>query len=860
MQTPSTDSNLTHTSGWFARTMGLAKLSRFAGLLTSLLVVAATSVPHASAQVVDPSAKAVGVPAFGGEVKESVDSWITASVSAANPGETFLVAVVLDHYNAYHTYARAEEQTETFVIPTELTVKTDAEVGEIVWPESHELKADFGFGETIFPVYEKRSVIYVPVDVPADATSATKIEVTIEWQACDDEGCLPPEGESMTLEIPLGEDLGIAQVQADLFHKYHNPDATAPEGDDHGDEVGSSDTDSEMLDLEAALGLGDSANNTDDLINAATGLIGTATNAIETATTAIEAATTEVTTPDEETETPEASGETATTDAEQPGQAPETVAASDEANEAGEKKDETATAASQPKAQPDKASSSKSDSDEKAAGDTGEAGGKAGFDIAGIFSMLGGAILGGMILNLTPCVLPVIPIKILTLTQHAGGSRMKAIMLGLFMALGVTAFWLALGIPAALFSQFADPSRIFGYWFVTVGLGIVMVVLALGLMGMFTLNLPQSAYMVNPKADSPVGSFLFGVMAGVLGLPCFGFVAGGLLGVATTLTSIHVLAIFLGLGAGMAAPYLVLSAFPELLSRVPKTGPASDLVKHVLGLIMIGFGLWFTGNGIVTLIAQHPYIGSALPWIILYLGVATAGGLLVWKTFVITKGTAARTVFGLIGTGMVAASVVLALGVTRERAHEHEELTAAIEMQNEADKEQEEELDSHLNEIIELVEAIPATNLEVADLKEKVALHASEAIAAIDNEVIITNTWVAYTPERLEAAVAAGYPVFLDFTAEWCLTCKTYEGTVLNRDPVKSVLRGDQVVMMKIDQTGSNPDGDRLLDEIGRKGIPAWGVAGPGIDSPEAIGDFNADAVLEAIQRATGPQMVEQSS
>src|SRR5262249_30000328 len=136
----------------------------------------------------------------------------------------------------------------------------------------------------------------------------------------------------------------------------------------------------------------------------------------------------------------------------------------------------------------------------------------------------------------------------------------RALTLGIWMALGVVAFWVAIGIPMAFFSAI-DPSQlIFGTWWVTFCLGLIIGAMGLGIMGMFTIQLPQRAYMINPKADTPFGSFLFGVMTAVLGLPCFGFVAGGLLAGATTMPTAAIMTVFLGLGLGMAIPYLILSA------------------------------------------------------------------------------------------------------------------------------------------------------------------------------------------------------------------------------------------------------------------------------------------------------------
>jgi cytochrome c biogenesis protein CcdA len=107
-----------------------------------------------------------------------------------------------------------------------------------------------------------------------------------------------------------------------------------------------------------------------------------------------------------------------------------------------------------------------------------------------------------------------------------------------------------LAIPVLGVKGFADPSVIFGIWWVTAGIGALIFLMAFGLMGFFQISLPQGAYMVNPQADTPSGSFLFGVMTAVLGLPCFGFVIGALLPQAVAADWSVVVALFLSLGAG----------------------------------------------------------------------------------------------------------------------------------------------------------------------------------------------------------------------------------------------------------------------------------------------------------------------
>ena len=257
------------------------------------------------------------------------------------------------------------------------------------------------------------------------------------------------------------------------------------------------------------------------------------------------------------------------------------------------------------------------------------------------------SMLGGFILNLTPCVLPVIPIKIMTLSQHAATPG-RALTLGLWMTIGVVAFWLAIGLPVVFFASVTDPSRIFGIWWVTFGVGVLIGVMGIGIMGLFTLSLPQSTYLLNPKADTAWGSFLFGVMTAVLGLPCFGFVAGALFAGAATLPPAVTLLIFGSIGVGMGAPYLVLSANPKMVEQIPRTGPASELVKQVMGLLLIAAAAYFVGSGLIVLVAEMPWMGRQLHWWAIAIALILAGSWLVIRTFQITSRSGPRVFWTLV--------------------------------------------------------------------------------------------------------------------------------------------------------------------------------------------------------------------
>lgn len=293
--------------------------------------------------------------------------------------------------------------------------------------------------------------------------------------------------------------------------------------------------------------------------------------------------------------------------------------------------------------------------------------------LAGVLVLALSAAIGGFILNLTPCVLPVIPIKVMTISSHAGESKSRAFMLSMWMAIGVVTFWFGIGIPVAFVSQFTDPSIIFGIWWITGIIGIVIAVMSIGIMGLFQIKLPQKVYMVNPKADSASGSFVFGLMTAVLGLPCFGFVAGALLAGAATMPSILVLTVFAFIGVGMALPYVVLAMFPKLIDKLPRTGPASELIKHVMGLLMLAAAAYFLGTSVISFGSGNewvfPWWGKTIHWWAIGLvGVAT-GFWLILQTFKITKRIGPRLTYTALGLVFALSGSFVAYNQTMHQYH-----------------------------------------------------------------------------------------------------------------------------------------------------------------------------------------------
>jgi suppressor for copper-sensitivity B len=406
----------------------------------------------------------------------------------------------------------------------------------------------------------------------------------------------------------------------------------------------------------------------------------------------------------------------------------------------------------------------------------------------GIILLILASALGGFILNLTPCVLPVIPLKVMAISSHAETPG-KTMYLGLWMAAGVVAFWFGIGLPVAVFAGVFDPSRLFGIWWFTLAIGLVIGVMAIGVMGAFTINLPQKAYMFNPKADSALGSFLFGLMTAVLGLPCFGFVAGALLVGLATLPSMIVILIFTAIGVGMAAPYLVLAAKPDWVKKIPRTGPASELIKQIMGLLLLGAAAFFVGAGVLAFIGGRPSMVVAMPWwgkqvhvwLIALAGLA-AGGWLTLRTFQITKSLPRRITFSVVGLVIAGFATLYAGNSTLKGYH---------------------------------------------------------------------NFWIPFTQEAMDQAIAEGQIVVVDFTAEWCLNCKVIEATVLNPQPVKGKLLASHVVPLVADLTSTKAPGWDKLKELGRTGIPYLAIFAGDAETPFwSSNAYTSAQVMDAFARA----------
>jgi thiol:disulfide interchange protein len=372
--------------------------------------------------------------------------------------------------------------------------------------------------------------------------------------------------------------------------------------------------------------------------------------------------------------------------------------------------------------------------------------------------------LGGIILNLMPCVLPVISLKIFGFIQHAGQSRQKILRSGLAFAAGIFAWFVGLALLLIMLKaagrevtwggfQFTNP------YFVLV-LSVVVLVFALNLFGVFEISLPQTAtrgLLRWTATEGEVGSFFQGVFATVLATPCTAPFLGTALGFAFTQSAPIILAMFIAIAAGMSAPYLLLCAQPAWLRFLPKPGAWMLHVKQFMGFLLLATLLFL----LYVLGAQRGLDGAI--WASCFLLVISIACWMIGAFLGPTGSPASRRVALLLMIVFITGSGFYFIG-----------------------------------------EKFRSAKISFATTGQ------------------LPGDWQAFTPERLETELAQGHTVFVDFTAAWCLTCKFNEASVLESAAVREAFQRHGIVKLKADWTNGDPVITKLLQHFGRPGVPLY--------------------------------------
>ncbi|WP_409432847.1 protein-disulfide reductase DsbD family protein [Litorimonas sp. RW-G-Af-16] len=362
------------------------------------------------------------------------------------------------------------------------------------------------------------------------------------------------------------------------------------------------------------------------------------------------------------------------------------------------------------------------------------------------------AFIGGLILNLMPCVFPIISLKALSLAKSAHSERREAKRDAWLYTLGVLAtFMVLIGVLLAL--KAAGASLGWGFQLqspkVAGVLALLMFVIGLNLLGVFEFGsrLQNTGGSLTQRGGKS-GSFFTGALAVIVATPCTAPLMAGAMGYALAQPALITVIVFLVLGLGFAAPFLLLGYVPALLSKLPKPGPWMVRFKEFLAFPMFATAIW-----LAWVVGQQ--VGSYGLSALLISALLIAFGIWLWQR-------------GTVGKAMGAAAIIAALILPMS-------LTAG---------------------------AVTSTATAKADT-------------------------IAWSPETVASLRAEGRPVFVDFTADWCVTCKVNERLVLDTEKMRKLFKETDTAFVVADWTNKNDKIAQELASYGRAGVPLYLVYRP---------------------------------
>lgn len=399
------------------------------------------------------------------------------------------------------------------------------------------------------------------------------------------------------------------------------------------------------------------------------------------------------------------------------------------------------------------------------------------------------AFIGGLILNLMPCVFPVLGIKILGFVNQAGHERGKVVAHGLVFALGVLlSFWALAAVLAILRAggsqlgwgfQLQSPAFVFT-------LAVLMLVFAMNMSGVFEFGLRATSVGGGLQAKTGfAGSFFTGVLATVVATPCSAPFLAPALGAALALSTVESFAIFTAIALGLSMPYLLLSIFPAAVKILPRPGAWMETFKQFMAFPLyatVGYLVWVLAGQVSDEGLQNVLFGLVL----------VALGVWFYGRWNAPGASAGRARFG------AAALVVVA-----------------------------------------------AAGLWLGWPTTAAAQGSAGAVTSAEGVV-----WEPWSPEAVAKLRAEGRIVYVDFTARWCATCQANKKLVFHSDEVLREFAAKKIVTLRGDWTNKDPRITAELARYNRSAVPFNVIWFPGKDQPVILPELlTPGLVLDAVRK-----------
>ncbi len=420
-----------------------------------------------------------------------------------------------------------------------------------------------------------------------------------------------------------------------------------------------------------------------------------------------------------------------------------------------------------------------------------------------LFSFLGAAFLGGLILNVMPCVLPVLTMKVFHLVEHGAGDKRGRQIHGLAYTAGVLTAFVALAI--GVIALRAGGSRVgWGMQFQHPPFMAAMVALVyvfgLNSLGVFEWTVSMSG---RPGHQGYGASYVNGIFASIMSTPCsapfLGTAAAFALGAGAQWW--QTLALFFAIGLGLASPFLLVSFVPQIGKVLPRPGPWMETFKHLMGFTLLAAAVWFFGvfQAQVSRPASTMFLGFLLILAIALWAVHHFGGIL--------HGTARRrTVRGIaLGVMILAGQQMISFEKPEGRIPKTTAAAPRLAVAARA-------------KVGEPQVGQPGAIAAGAAPTPTSAAPVPRDPVVVDGHI----AWAAFDTARIDAELKKKRPVFVDFTAEWCANCKTNERVSIETAAFREVLQRSGLLPMKADWTNEDDTIGEWLGKLGRSGIPAY--------------------------------------
>jgi len=402
--------------------------------------------------------------------------------------------------------------------------------------------------------------------------------------------------------------------------------------------------------------------------------------------------------------------------------------------------------------------------------------------LSAVAQSFGLAFLGGLLLNLMPCVFPVLFLKGLSLVNSGNEERHKLRAHGFVYTAGIlVSFWVLVGALLAL--RAAGASLGWGFQFQSpVFLALMaglLFFLGLSLAGQFEIGLTLTSAGGSLAAKQGyTGSFFTGVLAVVVATPCSAPFMGAAIGYALAQPAAVTFAVFTALALGLAAPYLALTLQPAWTRLLPRPGAWMEILRQAISVPIFVTVIWLAW--VVAQAYGAPLLAALL---VNFLLLAIAGWFLGrWPARRWSTGVAAAFLLVVIAAAFVAPNYLV---------------------------------------------ASPPSNLSSEDAR--VMEQMASGIAAKGA------TWQPWSADAVTKYQSQGRPVFVDFTASWCLSCQVNERIALSQPQVQQAFAGANVALLKADWTREDPAITEALTAMGRSGVPVYALYVPGENNPRLL-------------------------